>query len=98
MNSKQPVNMRRVLPWALIIILFAVVAGYRWLSLHMDDPKSDDLWGRMNKASQEKIAVEINRASSDYIPLVGAQFFIYSHPLPPLSLRQNVMARKMTKG
>lgn len=59
MNKKY---MTRVIAWTLFAVLLIAAGGYRLIYLQKYDPTAVELWGRMNKATQEKLSVEINRS------------------------------------
>ncbi len=54
--------MKRALLWTLLAVLLITAGWYRWVWLHKDNPTAVELWGQMNKATQEKFSVEITRS------------------------------------
>ena len=55
-------RLRRIFLYGLLLIALMAAGWYRWIWLHKDDPTAVELWGRMDKAAQEKLSVEINRS------------------------------------
>jgi hypothetical protein len=53
---------KRVIAWTLVAVLLIAAGWYRWIWLHKDNPTAVELWGRMDKAAQQKLLIEINRS------------------------------------
>lgn len=54
--------LKKTIIWTMVALLIVAAGWYRWKSLHKDNQSAIELWGRMDKAAQKKLATEISRS------------------------------------